>query len=130
MHACSKHASTQARAQPPRCRPPDGLLQRHLPERAPHHRAAASSASAAATDRLGAARRRLLAQLLDELEAEAAPRALIAVDGGAEEHEVRSQHRLDKRKRNGRGLVNDKQLRLRQLACVLRLDVLHCLRGE
>jgi len=40
---------------------------------------------------------RLLPQLLDQLQAQAAPRALIAVHSGAQEHQVRPQHALDHR---------------------------------
>ena len=43
---------------------------------------------------------------------------------GAEEDEVGAQHGLDQRQRDGRRLVNNQQLRLRQLGVVLRLDVL------
>ncbi len=55
---------------------------------------------------------------------------LVAVDGGAEEHQVGTQHRLDERQRDRRRLVDDQQLRRAQLRVVLRLDVLHRLHGK
>ena len=66
----------------------------------------------------------LLAQAVEELEREAAACAFVAVHGRGEHDHVGTQHLLHKRDGDGCGLVNDEQLRLRQLPVVLRLNVL------
>mmetsp|Transcript_31326 Transcript_31326/g.99939 ORF Transcript_31326/g.99939 Transcript_31326/m.99939 type:complete len:481 (-) Transcript_31326:438-1880(-) len=101
----------------------DGLAQDHLLElpRGPRQARPAPGRARPRAGELGA----LLAQLLDELQREGAPGALVAVDGGAEEHEVRPQQLLHHGQGDRRGFVDHQQLGLRQLLVVLRLDVLH-----
>ena len=60
----------------------------------------------------------LLPQLLQQLQAQAAARALIPVDGGGHEHEVGPEERLDEGQRDGRRLVDHHQLCLRELGGV------------
>jgi hypothetical protein len=95
--------------------PPDRLLQLHLPERPGSARTCIPRAQ------LGT----LLPQLLDQLEAQAAAGALVAIDRGAQEHQVGAQQGLDGGQGDGGSLIDDQQLRLSQLGGVARLDVLH-----
>mmetsp|Transcript_4402 Transcript_4402/g.7494 ORF Transcript_4402/g.7494 Transcript_4402/m.7494 type:complete len:595 (-) Transcript_4402:853-2637(-) len=92
----------------------DGLGQLHLLEQAPAWRLAGGGAELST----------LLAQLLDEFEGQRAAGALVAVDGGAQEDQVRAQQLLHQRKRDRSRLVYHEQLRLRDALVVLRLHVL------
>lgn len=101
------------------------LGEAHLAEEAPRGCGGSRRrpAAAAAAVRVGG---RAVAQLGDEFEAEGSAGALVAVDGGAEEHEVGAEHGAHQRQRDGGRLVDHQQLRGGAGAgAVLRGHVLH-----
>eukprot|EP00126_Sphaerothecum_destruens_P002083 Sdes_comp15523_c0_seq1m4476 len=63
-------------------------------------------------------------KLTDQLERQRSPRALISVNCGGHEDQIRAQKLLHERERNRSGFINHDQLGLPQLVVILRLDVL------